>query len=178
MGPPPGNWRSWACASCPTSRCGAGGEGGAGSREGPAAARASRAGGERGLRLRADVALGLERGLRALGPWHRPGVDIEPTPPSPRFPQGWTRPRLQAVLGDKTGAAMWEAASGVDRRRVQPPPARKSIGAEISWGVRFDTGSQAEAFVDKLAAEVWARMATAGVQGRHLTLKLKRRKEV
>jgi impB/mucB/samB family C-terminal domain len=65
----------------------------------------------------------------------------------------------------------------VNRRRVQPPPPRKSIGAELSWGIRFDGAEEAERFLDKLAEEVWARMAAAGVRGRNLALKLKRRKQ-
>lgn len=92
--------------------------------------------------------------------------------------QAWSKARLQAELGDKTGAALWDASRGIDTRRVAPPAVRKSLGAEVNWGVRFDSPQDATRFLGKLAEEVWTRMGAAGVQGRSLTLKLKKRKEV
>ncbi|KAL6766193.1 REV1 [Auxenochlorella protothecoides x Auxenochlorella symbiontica] len=91
--------------------------------------------------------------------------------------QAWSKARLQAELGDKTGAALWDASRGIDTRRVAPPAVRKSLGAEVNWGVRFDSPQDATRFLGKLAEEVWTRMGAAGVQGRSLTLKLKKRKE-
>ncbi len=31
---------------------------------------------------------------------------------------------------------LWEFAAGRDTRAVEPPKARKSVGAEVNWGVR------------------------------------------
>jgi DNA repair protein REV1 len=46
---------------------------------------------------------------------------------------------------------VWEYAHGRDERVVEPPQARKSVGAEINYGVRFDGEADAESFVDQLA---------------------------
>eukprot|EP00873_Tetraselmis_striata_P038497 jgi/Tetstr1/458761/TSEL_045146.t2 len=82
---------------------------------------------------------------------------------------------LRAELGDKTGAQLREFAAGRDDRQVEPPRARKSVGAEVNWGVRFQTTKEAEDFLEGLAGEVAARLEAAGAAGRSLTLKLKRR---
>lgn len=72
---------------------------------------------------------------------------------------------------------MWEAARGIDHRKVVTPAPRKSLGAEVNWGVRFETQEDADAFLKQLAEEVWSRLQMAGLRGRCLTLKLKKRKE-
>ena len=62
-----------------------------------------------------------------------------------------TKAALQRELGDKTGQALWDAAHGLDSRRVEAPKARKSIGAEVNWGVRFACDRDAEVFLDGVA---------------------------
>lgn len=61
---------------------------------------------------------------------------------------------LQAALGDKTGAALWAHAHGQDERVVALPAPRKSIGAEVNWGIRFQSEQDALDFVQALAGEV------------------------
>lgn len=46
---------------------------------------------------------------------------------------------------------MWDYAHGRDARVVEPPQARKSVGAEINYGVRFNGEADAEIFVEQLA---------------------------
>lgn len=58
---------------------------------------------------------------------------------------------LQRELGEKTGQALWDAAHGLDQRQVEAPKARKSIGAEVNWGVRFQSNDDAEVFLDGVA---------------------------
>lgn len=53
--------------------------------------------------------------------------------------------------------------------------ARKSVGAEVNWGVRFRSNADADKFLQELAAETSSRLTTAGVKGRCFTLKIKRR---
>jgi DNA repair protein REV1 len=57
---------------------------------------------------------------------------------------------------------------------------RKSVGAEVNWGIRFaDTANpsvEAELFLKRLAVEVSMRMGNAGVIGRCVTLKMKKRR--
>eukprot|EP00967_Tisochrysis_lutea_P098415 scaffold145316_cov20-Tisochrysis_lutea.AAC.2 len=45
---------------------------------------------------------------------------------------------LNRLLGTKTGLALWQFAHGRDDRSVEPPKVRKSVGAEVNWGIRFD----------------------------------------
>ena len=46
------------------------------------------------------------------------------------------------------------------------------MGAQVTWGVRFQEASEAVAFVEKLAGEVSDRARRLRVRGRTLTLKL------
>lgn len=66
---------------------------------------------------------------------------------------------------------------GIDRRQVIPVAPRRSLGAEVNWGVRLDGQADAERFVLQLANEVWARLEATGLRGRCLTLKIKKRRE-
>jgi nucleotidyltransferase/DNA polymerase involved in DNA repair len=85
---------------------------------------------------------------------------------------------LQRELGARAGATLWDFAHGVDDRRVEPTLDRKSVGAEVNWGVRFGTKEDATAFLKTLAGEVAARAVAAGVTARTITLKVKRAKKV
>ncbi len=60
----------------------------------------------------------------------------------------------------------------------QAPPDRKSIGAEVNYGVRFDTQAQADGFLAELAVELSRRMAVEGVLGRAVTLKIMKQRDV
>lgn len=81
---------------------------------------------------------------------------------------------LQRALGPKSGAALLDAAKGVDRRPWEARPPRRSVGAQVTWGVRFVEAGEAVAFVGKLAAEVSERMRRLKTKGRTLTLKILR----
>jgi hypothetical protein len=50
-------------------------------------------------------------------------------------------------LGAQTGAALWQHAHGIDERPVAPPKARRTVGAEVNWGVRFSTQQEADTFL-------------------------------
>lgn len=58
---------------------------------------------------------------------------------------------------------------------MEAPRQRKSIGAEVNWGVRLETDAEAAALLDKIAGEVAERLQQAGTKGRTVTLKVKRR---
>lgn len=90
--------------------------------------------------------------------------------------QAASKSKLQAELGNSAGAVLWDFAHGRDTRRVEPPKPRQSIGAEVNWGVRFETAEDPEKFLGNLAVEIAGRMRQAGVRGRTITLKLKRKK--
>lgn len=89
------------------------------------------------------------------------------------------RSRLTTAFGAVAGAALADAAVGRDDRSVAPLPPRRSVAAEISWGVRFPAGAAgaaaAAAFVADLAAETARRARDAGATPTRVTVKALRR---
>jgi hypothetical protein len=61
---------------------------------------------------------------------------------------------VQRELGEKTGENLWLMAHGRDLRVVQTPKPRKSLGAEVNWGIRFRNQQDADVFLLKLSGEV------------------------
>ena len=51
---------------------------------------------------------------------------------------------------------------------------RKSVGAQVTWGVRFDDEAQLVRFVQQLAGEVAVRLASAKVKTRSIQVPLLR----
>jgi len=86
-----------------------------------------------------------------------------------------SREKLINVLGPKTGEKLWNYARGIDRQEVGDVVVRKSVSAEVNWGVRFETQEQAEEFVDSLCGELNKRLLKEGVKGKQLTMKIMRR---
>lgn len=54
---------------------------------------------------------------------------------------------LMRKLGTQTGTSLWQHAHGIDNRQVEPPKARRSVGAEVNWGVRFSSDADAHKFL-------------------------------
>lgn len=81
--------------------------------------------------------------------------------------------RLQQMFGEKQGKKFHELSLGWDDRPVRPMKPRKSIGAEVSWGVRFEKneGEKVKRFLDDLSDEVVARLQGAGAKGSRVVLK-------
>lgn len=86
-----------------------------------------------------------------------------------------SKERLTAVLGPKTGEKLWEYARGIDRAEVGDVQPRKSVSAEVSWGIRFISQSEAEEFLLNLCGELERRLLNEQVKGSHLTVKIMRR---
>lgn len=85
---------------------------------------------------------------------------------------------LAAILGKKRAENLVQYSLGKDPRPIVPENIRKSIGAECNYGVRFDGPYGVDYMISGLAAEVQKRMKLMGVLGgKHLTLKVKQRKE-
>ena len=91
--------------------------------------------------------------------------------------QDITMARLQKDFGPKTGRTLHSFCRGVDGRDLDLAQERKSIGAEVNYGIRFKTGDDCAQFLDQLSAEVASRMERAGLRGRCITLKLMVRAE-
>ncbi|KAI2726099.1 hypothetical protein CBS147332_2986 [Penicillium roqueforti] len=85
------------------------------------------------------------------------------------------RERLISGLGPKTGMKLWEYARGIDRTEVGDQTTRKSVSAEVNWGIRFVNQDQAEDFVRSLCEELNRRLTENLVKGKQLTLKVMRR---
>lgn len=86
-----------------------------------------------------------------------------------------SKERLVSVLGPKTGEKIWEYSRGVDRAEVGDVSIRKSVSAEVNWGIRFLNQPEAEEFVMNLCKELEKRLLNEGVKGTNLTMKIMRR---
>jgi DNA repair protein REV1 len=86
-----------------------------------------------------------------------------------------TKERLMNTLGPKTGEKLWDYSRGIDKVEVGEQVIRKSVSAEINWGIRFVTQQQAEEFVQCLCDELRKRMLENLVKGKQLTMKIMRR---
>lgn len=86
-----------------------------------------------------------------------------------------SREKLSSALGPKTGVKLWDYARGIDRTEVGNEVARKSVSAEVNWGIRFVTQDQAEDFMRSLCEELHRRLVENLVKGNQLTLKVMRR---
>lgn len=86
-----------------------------------------------------------------------------------------TKDRLITILGPKTGEKIWEYSRGIDRVEVGEQVVRKSVSAEVNWGIRFISQQEAEEFVQNLCGELHKRLVEQRVKGRQLTMKIMRR---
>eukprot|EP00850_Spirogloea_muscicola_P018134 SM000163S02302 [mRNA] locus=s163:8170:17087:- [translate_table: standard] len=83
---------------------------------------------------------------------------------------------LRTEFGMKTGDMLYFFARGEDNRPVQAAQDRKSMGAEVNWGIRFKSEMDGHTFLEGLVREVCARLAEASMKGRTFTIKAKKRK--
>lgn len=86
-----------------------------------------------------------------------------------------SKERLVTALGPKTGEKLWEYARGIDRTEVGEQPIRKSVSADVNWGIRFINQEEAETFVRNLCQELERRLLNEGVRGKQLTMKIMKR---
>ena len=86
-----------------------------------------------------------------------------------------TRERLISSLGPKTGMRIWDYSRGIDRTEVGNEVIRKSVSAEVNWGIRFVNQDQADDFMRSLCEELTRRLVENLVKGKQLTLKVMRR---
>ena len=69
-----------------------------------------------------------------------------------------TKEKLVQTLGPKTGEKVWEFSRGIDRQEVGEQVVRKSVSAEVNWGVRFENQDQADEFIGSLCGELQKRL--------------------
>nr|KAF6394987.1 REV1 DNA directed polymerase [Molossus molossus] len=90
--------------------------------------------------------------------------------------QCMTMARLQKEFGPKTGQMLYRFCRGLDDRPVRTEKERKSVSAEINYGIRFTQPREAEAFLLSLSEEIQRRLEAVGMKGKRLTLKIMVRK--
>lgn len=83
-----------------------------------------------------------------------------------------TKERLTSVLGPKTGEKIWDYSRGIDKSELGEQAVRKSVSAEVSWGIRFISQAEAEDFVQNLCVELQRRLMEQKVKGKQLTIKI------
>ncbi|OJD12899.1 hypothetical protein AJ78_06582 [Emergomyces pasteurianus Ep9510] len=86
-----------------------------------------------------------------------------------------SREKLISTLGPKTGTKLWDFARGIDNTEVGIQAPRKSVSAEINWGIRFVNQAQAEEFVQSLCDELHRRLVENLVKGKQLTMRIMKR---
>ncbi|KAI4528961.1 DNA repair protein [Schizophyllum commune Loenen D] len=79
------------------------------------------------------------------------------------------------TLGRSTGETLYNAIRGIDERRLESDKKRKSVSAEINYGIRLENDEEARTFIFRLAREVSRRLEQEGVIGRSITLKIMKR---
>eukprot|EP01083_Nonionella_stella_P303391 1050140_1 len=88
----------------------------------------------------------------------------------------WNQLRhLQAEFGKKSGLNIHNYLNGIDNRCIEVQRERKTIGAEIGWGVRFKRKDQLKKFIADLSLEVSKRMKRIDpkLKGKRITIKVK-----
>ncbi|GCC26915.1 DNA repair protein REV1 isoform X2 [Chiloscyllium punctatum] len=85
-------------------------------------------------------------------------------------------PTLQKEFGPKTGQMLYRFCRGLDDRPVRTERERKSVSAEINYGIRFSQTKEVEVFLFNLAEEIQRRLEISNMKGKRLTLKVMTRK--
>eukprot|EP01105_Mastigella_eilhardi_P007997 TRINITY_DN1978_c0_g1_i2.p1 TRINITY_DN1978_c0_g1~~TRINITY_DN1978_c0_g1_i2.p1 ORF type:complete len:326 (+),score=78.24 TRINITY_DN1978_c0_g1_i2:931-1908(+) len=88
--------------------------------------------------------------------------------------QARSKDSLQQEFGQKKGEMLFNSTRGLDSQPLRLVQPRKSVGTQISWGVRYETDEQMKAFLSDMAAEVSKRMQAANVKGENISLRIKR----
>ncbi|XP_041377375.1 DNA repair protein REV1-like [Gigantopelta aegis] len=79
---------------------------------------------------------------------------------------------LQKEFGPKTGQNFYKFCRGEDYRQIQMDKERKSVSAEINYGIRFQKDTEAVKFLEELSEEVCNRLKQLNKKGKTITLKL------
>lgn len=91
--------------------------------------------------------------------------------------QSLTLAALKSHLGNKTGAQLFDQCRGRDANPLSFHTIRKSVSAEVNYGIRFENNDQCIEFLKQLSAEVHSRMQQFKVLAKCVTLKLMVRAE-
>ena len=80
---------------------------------------------------------------------------------------------MKQEFGPKLGQSLFNYCRGLDDRSIHFVQERKSVSAEVNYGIRFETVDDMEKFLTQLSHEVAQRLERAGhLKGRQITLKI------
>ncbi|XP_076377427.1 rev1 DNA directed polymerase [Megalopta genalis] len=79
---------------------------------------------------------------------------------------------LQKEFGKKMGEVLYNMCRGIDHSKLNLEHVRKSVSAEVNYGIRFESNEDAIDFLKKLSVEVSNRLRNINARGRIITLKL------
>ncbi|KAK2575547.1 hypothetical protein KPH14_011266 [Odynerus spinipes] len=79
---------------------------------------------------------------------------------------------LQKDFGKKMGELLYNMCRGIDKTKLHLEHIRKSVSADVNYGIRFENNGEAVDFLKKLCDEVHNRLKKANAKGRCITLKL------
>ncbi|XP_036138231.1 DNA repair protein REV1 isoform X2 [Monomorium pharaonis] len=79
---------------------------------------------------------------------------------------------LQKEFGKKIGEQLYKMCRGIDDTKLNLEYIRKSVSAEVNYGIRFQNNGDAVDFLSELSVEVCNRLTAARAKGRCITLKL------
>jgi len=85
--------------------------------------------------------------------------------------------QLKKIFGEKSGTGLYNSARGIDEQPLKIVHERKSIGVQLSWGVRFVNIAQIQKFFYDLSKEAATRLQKDGFLGKRVTLRIKKKKE-
>lgn len=86
-----------------------------------------------------------------------------------------SKEKLMSTLGPKTGEKIWNYSRGIDNTEIGDQVIRKSVSAEVNWGIRFVTQEQVDEFIQSMCDELHRRLVNENVKGQQLHLKVMRR---
>lgn len=72
--------------------------------------------------------------------------------------------RLRREFGAKTGESFYRFSRGIDDREINVHQERKSVSAEVNYGIRFGSEEDCSRFFDQLAKEVATRLEKLNVR--------------
>ncbi|EDV96067.1 GH15415 [Drosophila grimshawi] len=80
--------------------------------------------------------------------------------------------RLEMLLGKKMAQTLYQNCRGIDPRPLVYEQQRKSISAEVNYGIRFSKYEELEKFLKQLSGEVHSRLIEIKRKAKSITLKL------
>ncbi|XP_065648104.1 uncharacterized protein LOC100208934 isoform X4 [Hydra vulgaris] len=79
---------------------------------------------------------------------------------------------LKKEFGQKLGEMLYNFCRGEDSRTLKLYEERKSVSAEINYGMRFSSMKEVEEFIEQLSKQVEVRLTEAEKKGKLITLKM------